>query len=68
MIDSLEDKNPVHNYGMTPFHSASKKGHFDVCKLLIKNVKDKNPAALDGCTLLLLATKDGHLEIVRLMG
>jgi ankyrin repeat protein len=53
---------------MTPFHSASKKGHFDACKLLIKNVKDKNPTALDGCTLLLLATKDGHLEIVRLMG
>ena len=67
MIKNLEDKNPADNKGITPFHTSSKKGHFDVCKLIIQNIDNKNPAAHDGCTPLHLATKHGHLEIVRLI-
>ena len=67
LIDNLENKNPVSNKGITPFHFASKEGHFDVCKLLIQNMDDKNPAALDRCTPLHMAARHGHLEIVRLI-
>ena len=46
-MDHLDDKNPQHNNGMTPLHSAAHNGHLDVCKLIMKNILNKNPP--DGC-------------------
>ena len=47
IMDHLDDKNPQHNNGMTPLHSAAHNGHLDVCKLIMKNILNKNPP--DGC-------------------
>ena len=46
------DKNPVDNFGVTPFHSAAQNGHLTVCKLIIEKAKDKNPKDMIGETPL----------------
>ena len=55
------------NDGLTPFHFASDKGHFDICKLIIDNVNDKNPSQNDGETPLHNAANGGHFEICKLI-
>ena len=53
--------------GITPFHFAAAKGHFEVCKYIIENITNKNPAADDGITPLHTAAKKGHLDITQLI-
>ena len=67
LIDNLEDKNPIDQNGMTPFHYATESGLTNVCRLIIENIDNKNSAAPNGCTPLHLAAKNGHLEIVKLI-
>jgi hypothetical protein len=52
---------------MTPLHYAAKRGHTNVCKVIIESVENKNPSTSNGCTPLHLAAKQGHLEIIKLI-
>ena len=43
LFESLDDKNPVDEYGDTPLHNAAVGGSLDVFKLIFESVTDKNP-------------------------
>ena len=49
----------------TPLHCAAKRGHFDICKMIIEYKQDKNPSDLGYLKLitLKLATENGHQQI-----
>ena len=63
----FKDINPANNYGETPLHCATKNGHLDICKFIIKNVTLKNPADKLGFTPLHYAAMMDELEIYKLI-
>ena len=66
----MKYKNPAKDDGATPLHLAAlndRKGHFEICKLIVENVEDKNPAAKDGSTPRYIAAKRGHFDIHKLI-
>ena len=64
-LENLTDKNPKDNDGDTPLHLASKQGHFEVCKLILKHVSDTNPKDEGGETPLHYAADFGHLRLFK---
>ena len=66
-MEIVEEKNPANFWRQTPLHLAAKRGHLDVCRIILENVKDKNPVGLDGWTPLDFAAENGHLEICELI-
>ena len=46
---------------------AAKKGHFNICKLIIENVQNKNPANSIGHTPLHEAAYFGRFDICKLI-
>ena len=52
---------------MTPLHEAAERGHFKICKLLIRNVMDKNPQDAIGKTPLHRAAWTGNLKLAELL-
>ena len=47
---------------------AFQDGHFEICKMIVKNVANKNPADNEGITPLHNAAINGHFEIFRMAG
>ena len=43
IIITVEQKNPRDHKGETPLHLAAKKGHFDVCQLMVKHLNNLYP-------------------------
>ena len=62
-MEIIVDKNPKDNKGLTPLHYAAKKGHEEVCEVLIYAAKEKNPKDENGITPLHFAAENGHKEI-----
>jgi ankyrin repeat protein len=46
---------------------AAKKGHLDICELILKNVVDKNPQNNAGKTPLTLASENDHINVCSLI-
>ena len=63
----LKDKNSKSDHGDTPLHLASKQGHFEVCKVIMKQVTDKNPKGESGDTPLHYAAYFGHLRLIKFL-
>ena len=59
--------NPTYGIGWTPLHEAARRGHTDICRLIMEEVEDKNPESSNGKTPMHLACKGGHLETCRLI-
>ena len=62
--DSVEDINPVHNYGSTSLLFAATNGHLKVCELIMEGLDDKNPGDNYGWTPLHSAAKKGNCEFI----
>ena len=58
IFESIDEKNPADDFGITPFHLAAKMGHFDIYKLIFDHLHDKNPRDGNGRTPLHAAVKD----------
>ena len=67
IVNYLEDKNPIDNFGLTPFHYAAKNGHANVCVVLMRNLLNKNPGNRDGWTPLHEAAKYGKIEVCKVI-
>ncbi len=65
-IQAGADVNVRNKNGFTPLWKASKKGHTEIVKLLLKAEADVNARNKYG-TPLLVATYKGHTEIVKLL-
>ena len=50
IIITVEQKNPRDHKGETPLHLAAKKGHLDVCKLIVESMLNKNIENIQGHT------------------
>ena len=59
--------NPTYGIGWTPLHEAARRGHTDICRLIMEEVENKNPESGNGVTPIHLACKGGHLETCRLI-
>jgi len=55
--------HPSKENGLTPLHTAARKGHLEICKYIISNVRIKNPADNFGFTPLHDAAIKGHSEV-----
>ena len=66
-MDSLEDKNPGDNHGVTPLHFAAESGHLKVCEVIMKSLQDKNPPTSNGYTPLHIAAIHGHFNLCKLI-
>ena len=64
-------RNPADKGGLTPLHIAAKRGHLDICEIILKNMdnKNKNPEAPlhHGNTPLHFAAKNGNLDVYNLI-
>ena len=67
IMERLEDKNPRHINGKTPFHVAAMFGRLEICKAFLKLLAEKNPSDNNGDTPLHLAGQHGFLEICQLI-
>ena len=67
IVPHIEVKNPGNAYGWNPLHFAAKKGHIEICQLILNTLtEDKNPECGYGATPLHLAARYGHLEVCKL--
>ena len=66
-VENLQDKNPVNYAGYTPLHRAARKGHLNICKLIIQNVQNKNPENNDRNTPLHSAAERGQIDVCKLI-
>ena len=69
-MDKLEDINPKDKRnGTTPLHTAAKRGHFDMVKLLLDKIDDTNINKRDEDyeTPYTLAVKNNHVDIVKML-
>ena len=57
--------NTETNWGWTPLHIASSKGHSKIVFLLVQNVARLEERTKRGETPLYIAAKKGHLSIVK---
>ena len=63
-----EDINPKNGTpGMTPLHMSAKKGHLEICKIILDNTVDKNPKDNSDWTPLHRAAGNGHVEVCKLI-
>ena len=69
ILESDAEKNPKDYGGMTPLHYAAKKGHTEVCKLILDNLDPLNyaPRNGNGKTPLDYAKYYGHSKVVDLI-
>ena len=65
-MQRIDDKNPADIDGITPLHIAAKKGHLDVCKLIIPKIRNRNPRDKLGFTPKIFAEWVKQWEIVDL--
>jgi ankyrin repeat protein len=42
IIETLDDKNPRNNTGITPLFIAAKHGHLEICKLIVNQMEAKD--------------------------
>lgn len=68
-LDYDERKNPdIHFHHETLFHAAAKKGHLELCQLMIEKNYQENPSVYSsGETPLHLAAANGHFEICKVI-
>ena len=64
-MKELDDKNPEDQRGITPFHLAAEKGHFEVCNAIMVYLDNINPSTINGFTPLHMAAIQGHFEICK---
>ena len=60
-------KNPGNEDGLTPLHLAALKGHFEVCKFIMKLLTNKNPRDKNGWTPLHCVARGGNTKIYKLI-
>ena len=58
-MDNSEDKNPADESDSTPLHNAARRGHRDICSLILSHTENTLPRNSDGET---------PLDLARLMG
>ena len=63
--DSIMDKNPPSEDGMTPLHLAAGNGHTETFCTIMDRTEDKNPPSGAGWTPLHKAAYNGHTEVCR---
>ena len=59
--------NPGNADGLTPLHLAALKGHFEVCKFIMKLLTNKNPRDKNGWTPLHCVARGGNTKIYELI-
>ena len=52
---------------LTPLHLAARKGHLEVCKILLENNVDKNPRNINEYTPLHFAAEERYKEATELL-
>ena len=68
IIKNVEDKNPRNHFvGTTPLHLAARRGHLEVCKLIIEFIENKNSQNKWNGTPLHEAAGYGHLQVCKLI-
>ena len=65
IMNSITDKNPSNNQGVTPLHLAAHFGSLEICQALILCCNNKNPADENGVTPLHRSAMRGHLDICK---
>ena len=65
-MEIVEEKNSANFWRQTPLHLAAKRGHLDVCRIILENVKDKNPVDTYGRTPKDYAMQMNHPELLEL--
>ena len=63
----IKDPNPADYGGTTLLHLIAKKGHEDLCKIMMSKVLNKNPVNQNGNTPLHWAANNGHTSIAKLI-
>ena len=66
----LAGKSIINAYdanGMTALHNAARKGHHEICELLIENGSFVDTVCDNGNTPLFLAVKSEHLDVVKVL-
>jgi ankyrin repeat protein len=66
-LEEGADVNEKDNWGYTALMVASREGHTDIVKLLIKNGAYINTQDYDRRTALIYATEEGHTDVVKLL-
>ena len=66
-MEIVDKGDPEDEDGHTPLHFAAKKGHLEVCQLIVNNIKDKEPKNCNGKTPIQLASDSGHFTIVKML-
>lgn len=64
---NLENGTPKNEFVYTMLHKAARKGNYDICRLIIRQIKNKNPRDEYGTTPLHEAAQCGHLRIYKLI-
>ena len=69
LLEKAEDKNPTlrRDHNWTLLHDLARKGHLEMCRLMVKAVEDKSPCDVDGSTPYHIAAYFGHKEVCRLL-
>jgi len=72
LIENHHNNNPANDFGITPLHVASEKGHLQVCKLILEPMIDKDskfehPRNLFGDTPTHFSAQNGHFEVCKLL-
>lgn len=68
----LKDTNPRDENAITPLHRAAKRGHLNMCQLILKSFKGKtnqsrNPKDDEGITPLHHAARSGYLDVFKII-